>query len=98
MKNFNIFKTFEKFNSESINILKDRIIEIILIETENIFSKPNKNLFEMDFKKNNSIQISIFNDKKTFDLLSNTWKRHKNKQLLTENDKNNQSTIFNQQP
>lgn len=94
-KKTDIFKTFEIFNKENISILKDKIVEIILVEADNIFLKATKkNMFELDFKKNNSVQVSVFNDKHAYDLLSNTWKRHKQKQLKT-NDKNNKSGIFN---
>lgn len=97
-KKLNILKTFEVFNKENINILKDKIVEIVLVEADNIFSKATgRNMFELDFKKNNSVQISVFNDKETFDLLSNTWKRHKQKQLKN-NDKNNQIRIHHKQP
>lgn len=36
-KKFNIFKTFEIFNSEAFSILKERIINLVFIETENFF-------------------------------------------------------------
>ena len=39
MKKFNILKTFDIFNSEAISILKDKIINLIFIETENFFIK-----------------------------------------------------------
>lgn len=87
-KRFNIFNTFDIFNAESISVLKDKLIEIVLIETDNIFA--TKNLFNIDFKKNNNVQISIINDKTTYDLLSNTWKRN-NKKLT--NEKNNKRKI-----
>ncbi|OGI03713.1 MAG: hypothetical protein A2Y25_08230 [Candidatus Melainabacteria bacterium GWF2_37_15] len=96
-KSSDIYKTFEIFNKDNISILKDRLIEIILIEADNIFSRKNKNMFELDFKKNNSVQISVYNDKEMYDLLSNTWKRYKMKQIET-NDKDNKSGIYNQLP
>ena len=96
-KNTDIFKTFDVFNKDNISILKDRLIEIILIEADNIFSRKNKNMFELDFKKNNSVQISVYNDKETYDLLSNTWKRYRMKQI-EDNDKDNKSGICNQLP
>jgi len=127
-KKFDIIKTFEIFNKENMSILKNKIIEIILVEADNIFSIPkqkwfsdlgkpesleinvisenritnsqptcykNKKLFNVDFKKNNAAQISVFNDRRTYDLLSNTWKRHKMKQEKL-NDKNNKSRLFGQ--
>lgn len=96
-KSPDIFKTFELFNKESISILRDKIIKIILVEADNIFSGKNKKMFDLDFKKNNSVQISVFNDKKTYDLLSNTWKRYRNRQL-NKNDQNNKSGVYNQLP
>jgi len=87
-KKADIFKTFEIFNRETLSILRDRLVEIVLIETDNIFSKANKKLFEVDFKKNNSLQISVFNDKPMYDLLANTWRR---KQQLRQCEEDSQS-------
>ena len=91
-KKLDILKTFEIFNKENIGVLKDKIIEIILVEADNIFSN-NKHLFTLDIKKNNAVQISVLNDRKTYDLLSSTWKRHKMKQEKL-NDKNKKSRLF----
>ncbi len=92
-KKADIFKTFEMFNRESLNFFRDRLVEIVLIEADNIFARANKKMFDVDFKKNNSVQISVFNDKPTYDLLANTWRR---KKQLKADDKDNQSRIFNQ--
>ncbi len=91
---FDILKTFEIFNRESLSIIKDRIIEIVMLETENIFSRTN--LFNVDFKKDDTVQITVINDKQTYDLLSNTWKRHKNKMNGKKNEENNQRKVHNQ--
>jgi len=90
---FDILKTFEIFNRESLTILKDRFFEIVMLETENIFVKKrdtqkNCNLFDVDIKKDDSVQITITNDKGTYDLLSNTWQREKKK--MVENLTNSQ--------
>ncbi len=76
---------------ESLSVLKDKLIEIVMVETENIFSKGS--LFNVDFKNDDSVQITIINDRRTFDLLSNTWKRHKSKK---ENEENNKRNVHNQ--
>ncbi|HSA06824.1 MAG TPA: hypothetical protein P5556_06570 [Candidatus Gastranaerophilales bacterium] len=91
-KRFDILRTFELFNKENMSILRDKIVEIILVEADNIFSK-NKKIFDIDFKKDKSMQIAVFNDKQTYDLLSNTWKRHKMKSGNL-NDKSDKSGIF----
>ena len=93
-RKFDILKTFEIFNRESLSILKDKLIEIVMLETDIIFSKTN--LFNIDFKKDDSVQITVINDKKTYDLLSNTWKRHKKKINGLKNEENNQCKIYNQ--
>jgi len=36
-KKFNIFNTFDVFSCESISILKDKIIQFVLIEADNFF-------------------------------------------------------------
>lgn len=74
-KKFDIFKTFEIFNMSSLSVLKEKFLEIVMLETNNIFSNPNP--FSIAFKKDDSVQVTVINDEKTFDLLSNTWRRHK---------------------
>lgn len=83
---------------EALSILKDKFLEIVMIETENIFSSHNKNLFNIDFKKDDSVQITVINDRKTYDLLSNTWKRHNSREKINgiKNEKNNTSNVYNQ--
>lgn len=93
---FDILKTFEIFNMESLSILKDKFLEIVMLETENIFSSHKNNLFNVDFKKDDSVQITVINDRQTYDLLSNTWKRHKKKINGIKNEKNNQCNVYNQ--
>lgn len=75
---FDILKTFEIFNSQALTVLKNRLIEIVMLESDNIFA-AKKNLFSVDIKKDDSAQITIINDRETYDLLSNTWQRHKKK-------------------
>ena len=38
-KKFDILKTFEKFNRENLGVFANRMVEIILVEADNIFSK-----------------------------------------------------------
>jgi len=97
-KKLDILKTFEIFNMEALSLLKDKFLEIVMIETENIFSSHRNNLFNIDFKKDDSVQITIINDSKTYDLLSNTWKRHNSRKKLNgiKNEKNNPSDVHNQ--
>ena len=97
-RKLDIIKTFEIFNMEALSILKDKFLEIVMIETENIFSSHRNNLFNIDFKKDNSVQITVINDSKTYDLLSNTWKRHNSRKKINgiKNEKNNQRNVHNQ--
>jgi hypothetical protein len=95
-RKFDILKTFEIFNMESLSILKDKFLEIVMLETENIFSSHKNNLFNIDLKKDDSVQITVINDRNTYDLLSNTWKRHKKKINGIKNEKNNQRNVYNQ--
>ena len=92
-RKFDILKTFEIFNRESLGILKDKLIEIVMLETDNIFSK--KSLFNIDFKKDDSVQITVINDRKTYDLLSNTWKRHKKKVSAIKDEESNKRRVYN---
>ncbi|MEI8389337.1 MAG: hypothetical protein WCG23_05575 [bacterium] len=95
-RTFDILRTFEIFNRESLSILKDKFLEIVMLETENIFSSHKNQLFNIDFKKDDSAQITVINDKKTYDLLSNTWKRHKKKINGIKNEESNQRNVYNQ--
>ena len=95
-RKFDILKTFEIFNREALSVLKDKFFEIIMIETDNIFSSHKNNLFNIDFKKDDSVQVTVINDRKTYDLLSNTWKRHKKKINGINNEENNQCGVYNQ--
>jgi len=95
-RKLNILKTFEIFNREALSLLKDKFLEIVLLETENIFSSHHNNLFNIDFKKDDSVQITVINNRRTYDLLSNTWKRHKKKINGIKNEKNNQCDVCNQ--
>lgn len=91
-KKTGILRTFEIFNREHISQIKDKVIKIILVESENIFSK-NRKLFNIDLKSDNSPQVTIFNDKETYHLLSGVLKRQKLKNGIN-NDKNHESSIF----
>jgi len=76
-KKFDIFKTFDIFDSEAISIIKERIIKFVLIEAENFFiTKSNINA---EFDKDEALQITVFNNPKVYNLLTNTWNRYKQK-------------------
>lgn len=79
---FDILKTFDIFNKDSLSVLRDKFIEIVMIEADNIFA--GKSLFNIDFKKDDTVQITVINDRRTYDLLSNTWQRHKKKLVSLE--------------
>lgn len=77
-KKFDIFKTFEIFNSEALSIIKQRILKFVLIEADNMPDKQTSITAEID--KNNDVQLSILNNTKFYNLLSCTW--HKRQQKL----------------
>ena len=73
----NIFKSFETFLKEPLSILKDNFIQIVSIQTDNIFShKPS---IDVDVKKNKT-QITVINNEKVYNLLSLVTSRHQMKQ------------------
>ncbi|OGI22971.1 MAG: hypothetical protein A2287_08940 [Candidatus Melainabacteria bacterium RIFOXYA12_FULL_32_12] len=88
-KKYNIFKTFDMFNSEAMNIIKERLIKFVLIEADNFMGKSHS--VTTDISSDNSIQLSILNNKKLYNLLNNTWQR---KQQKVENE-NNKCGIHN---
>ena len=63
----NIFKTFEIFLKEPLSILKDNFIQIVSIQTGNIFAnKPSIDVSMLD----NKAQITVVNNEKVYNLLS----------------------------
>ena len=59
----NIFKTFETFLKEPLSILKDNFIQIVSIQTGNIFeNKPSVDVTMMKDKA----QITVVNNEKLY--------------------------------
>ncbi len=63
----NIFKTFETFLKEPLSILRDNFIQIVSIQTENIFE--NKPSMDVSLMKNKA-QLTVVNNEKVYNLLS----------------------------
>ena len=74
----NIFKTFETFLKEPLSILRDNFIQIVSIQTGNIFA--NKPSVEVSLTKDNT-QITVVNNEKLYNLLSLVQHRSKTKNL-----------------
>lgn len=72
----NIFKTFEIFLKEPLSILKDNFIQIVSLQTDNIFER--KPSVEVAMLKNKA-QITIVNNEKLYNLLSLVTHKAKNK-------------------
>ena len=63
----NIFKTFETFLKETLSILKDNFIQIVSVQTGNIFE--NKPSIDVTMLKDKA-QITVVNNEKLYNLLS----------------------------
>ncbi len=63
----NIFKTFETFLKEPLSILKDNFIQIVSVQTGNIFE--NKPSVDVTMLKDKA-QITVVNNEKLYNLLS----------------------------
>lgn len=63
----NIFKTFETFLKEPLSILRDNFIQIVSIQTGNIFE--NKPSIDVSLMKNKA-QLTVVNNEKVYNLLS----------------------------
>lgn len=73
----NIFKSFETFLKEPLSILRDNIIQIVSVQTGNIFEqKPSIDVTMLKDKA----QITIVNNEKLYNLLSLVTKKAKQKQ------------------
>ena len=57
--NMNIFKTFEIFLKEPLSILKDNFVQIVSIQTGNIFE--NKPSIDVSMMKNKA-QLTVVNN------------------------------------
>ncbi len=84
----NIFKTFETYLKEPLSILRENFIQIVSLQTGNIFEqKPSINV---NLLKNKS-QITVVNNEKLYNLLSlvNLRARKKAEEKMLEEQKNN---------
>ncbi|MBQ4113930.1 hypothetical protein IJD34_00860 [bacterium] len=80
----NIFKTFETFLKEPLSILKENFIQIVSVQTNNIFTaKPS---IDISFTKDKT-QITVVNNEKLYNLLTLVQHRTKQKQNKEENQK-----------
>lgn len=63
----NIFKTFEIFLKEPLSILKNNFIQIVSVQTNNIFE--NKPSIDVSLMKDKA-QLTVVNNEKLYNLLS----------------------------
>ena len=70
----NILKTFETFLKEPLSILRDNFIQIVSIQTDNIFA--NKPSVDVSLMKDKT-QITVINNEKLYKFLSIVNKRNK---------------------
>lgn len=79
----NIFKTFETFLKEPLSILRDNFVQIVSIQTGNIFE--NKPSVDVSVMKNKT-QITVVNNEKMYNLLSLVTLRAKEKEKEKEHE------------
>ncbi len=82
-KKFDIFRTFEIFNSEPVHFMSPDFVNMVLVETENFFM--SKSCLKTDLKRDNLFQISVFNNRKLFNILTEAWKRRNSRKVEHEN-------------
>ncbi len=73
----NIFKTFEIFLKEPLSILRDNFIQIVSVQTDNIFEK--KPSLDVSLMKDKA-QLTVVNNEKLYNLLSLVTYRAKKKE------------------
>jgi len=73
----NIFKSFETFLKEPLSILRDNLIQIVSVQTGNIFE--NKPSVDVTLMKNKA-QITVVNNEKLYNLLSLVTAKAKKKE------------------
>ena len=81
----NIFKTFETYLKEPLSILRDNFIQIISLQTGNIFE--NKPSMDVNLMKDKA-QITVINNEKLYNLLSLVTHRAKIKEKELKEKKN----------
>lgn len=81
----NIFKTFETFLKEPLSILRDNFIQIVSVQTGNIFAeKPSVDVSVMK----NKTQITVINNQKLYKFLSIV-----NKKTIENKNENNKKEV-----
>jgi len=84
----NIFKTFETYLKEPLSVLRDNFIQIVSLQTGNIFEhKPS---VDVSLLKNRA-QITVVNNEKLYNLLSLVTSRAKKKAEIEENEQRSES-------
>ena len=73
----NIFKTFEIFLKEPLSILRSSFIQIVSVQTNNIFEK--KPSLDVSLMKDKA-QLTVVNNEKLYNLLSLVTYRAKKKE------------------
>ena len=81
----NIFKTFETFLKEPLSILKDNFIQIVSVQTGNIFA--NKPSVDVTLMKDKA-QITVVSNERMYNLLSLVTARAKQKAQQELEEKN----------
>lgn len=74
---FDIFKTFDKFTSDSMSLLRDVIVNFVLIESENFFL--NKSKMDANIYDEKIVQVNIYQNNKLYNFLTNSWNRKRTK-------------------
>ena len=84
----NIFKTFETYLKEPLSVLRENLIQIVSIQTGNIFEhKPS---IDVSLLKNKA-QLTVVNNEKLYNLLSLVTLRAKNNSLKNKEESKNES-------
>ena len=84
----NIFKTFETYLKEPLSVLRENFIQIVSIQTGNIFEhKPS---VDVSLLKNKA-QVTVVNNEKLYNLLSLVTNRAKKKAEKKEKEEQNES-------
>jgi len=84
----NIFKTFETYLKEPLSVLRDNFIQIVSIQTGNIFEhKPS---IDVSLLKNKA-QLTVVNNEKLYNLLSLVTLRANKKNVVSDKEKENES-------
>lgn len=75
-RKYDISETFDVFNTENVNIFKEKMLKLVFIEADNFILKES--CIMTDINNEDQTYITVLNNQKVFTLLNNCVNRKNN--------------------